>query len=278
MKQMLMGIALLAVGVFFNPPKFLESFSLFMPEAIAKSSSKDQKSIVSGRIPNFKIVINIPATELRFFEDEDLLRRIPIAVGQAIYPTPSNKVDRLSYIVWNPWWNPPDSEWARDAKPTPPGPGNPLGVVKMPLSNAVLLHGTDKPWSIGTPASHACIRMYNEDARSLAWTLQSHMTPYFDEDLLDQYAKEYWKSVQIQLPRSIPVYFIYEPIEVEDGEVNLHRDLYSRIRNKKEAIVATMMKQGFQHEEIDMKKLDKIVNEWRAAKTKVSFDVDDLVK
>jgi lipoprotein-anchoring transpeptidase ErfK/SrfK len=47
-------------------------------------------------------------------------------------------------------------------------PLNPLGVRAMYLGNTdYRIHGTDAPWTIGTPASHGCIRMFNEDVLEL---------------------------------------------------------------------------------------------------------------
>jgi lipoprotein-anchoring transpeptidase ErfK/SrfK len=68
----------------------------------------------------------------------------------------------------NPWWYPPDSDWAEGAEPIPPGPGNPLGTRWMGLSApAVGIHGTPDAASIGYSASHGCIRMHVPEAEWL---------------------------------------------------------------------------------------------------------------
>ena len=55
---------------------------------------------------------------------------------------------------------PAASDWAKDAKPIPPGPGNPLGTRWMGISSpAVGIHGTPDSASIGYSVSHGCIRM-----------------------------------------------------------------------------------------------------------------------
>lgn len=49
-------------------------------------------------------------------------------------------------------------------------PGGPFGVRWMRLNvpwGGYGIHGTDNPSSIGTPASHGCIRMHNEDVSKL---------------------------------------------------------------------------------------------------------------
>lgn len=216
MRQGLVGFALLVIGVI-GYPSFVHS--------------KDPG--LWSRYPDYKIIINIPATELRLYEGSDLIRAFPIAVGQQAYPTPSGK-DALSQIIWNPWWYPPESEWAKEEEITPPGPKNPLGIVKLPLSDALLMHGTNQEKSIGTPASHACIRLKNEDAKTLAWTLQSELTPHFDPSWLLTYSRQKKQTFWVKLPREVPVAFIYEPAEAKENQLFLYPDLYAKIKDKKE--------------------------------------------
>jgi L,D-transpeptidase catalytic domain len=82
-----------------------------------------------------------------------------IATGMAAYPTPTGDF-RIVTKQRNPWWYPPAADWAKGAKPVPPGPGNPLGTRWMGLNvGAVGIHGTPDAASIGYSASHGCIRM-----------------------------------------------------------------------------------------------------------------------
>ena len=90
-----------------------------------------------------------------------------VATGQSQYPTP---LGRFRVVVkWkNPWWYPPNSAWAKDLEPVPPGPGNPLGTRWMGISSpGVGIHGTPEPGSIGYSVSHGCIRMRIPDAEWL---------------------------------------------------------------------------------------------------------------
>ena len=92
---------------------------------------------------------------------------VSVATGSSRYPTP---LGRFSIVVkWrNPWWYPPDSDWARDKAPVPPGPSNPLGTRWMGISSpGVGIHGTPEPGSIGYSVSHGCVRMRISDAEWL---------------------------------------------------------------------------------------------------------------
>ncbi len=97
------------------------------------------------------------------------VRSFSIAVGMARYPTP---LGRFSVVVRerHPTWNPPNSDWAAGLGPVPPGPSNPLGTRWIGLSApGIGIHGTPQPWTVGTAASHGCIRMY---MREVEWLFE----------------------------------------------------------------------------------------------------------
>jgi lipoprotein-anchoring transpeptidase ErfK/SrfK len=91
----------------------------------------------------------------------------PVAVGQAAYPTPAGNFSVIQKQR-NPTWFPPSSPWAAGLGPVPPGVDNPLGTRWIGTSApAIGMHGTPVSSSIGTRASHGCIRMYIRDAERL---------------------------------------------------------------------------------------------------------------
>jgi lipoprotein-anchoring transpeptidase ErfK/SrfK len=113
------------------------------------------------------IVIHRGTNQLFLYRGTRFLRFFHVATGQSAYPTP---LGRFSIAVkWrNPWWYPPDSAWAKGAKPIPPGPGNPLGTRWMGLTApGVGIHGTPDAASIGYSVSHGCIRMRISEAEWL---------------------------------------------------------------------------------------------------------------
>lgn len=114
------------------------------------------------------IVVNRATNTLRLYSTTKLLRKFPVATGQAIYPTPQG-VFRIVKKQLNPWWYPPTYDaWAKGLSPVPPGPSNPLGTRWMGLSApGVGIHGTDAESSIGYSLSHGCIRMHVPDAEWL---------------------------------------------------------------------------------------------------------------
>jgi lipoprotein-anchoring transpeptidase ErfK/SrfK len=113
------------------------------------------------------VVIRRGSKKLYLYRGETLVRRFGVATGQASYPTPLGRFEIV--VKWrNPWWYPPDSDWAKGEDPIPPGPGNPLGTRWMGLSALLVgIHGTPDAASIGYSASHGCIRMLISDAEWL---------------------------------------------------------------------------------------------------------------
>ena len=110
------------------------------------------------------VVIFRGSNRLELFDGTRPVRTFRVATGQAQYPTPTG-FWHIVDMQQNPWWRPPDSDWAKGLEPIPPGPGNPLGTRWMGLdASGVGIHGTPDAASIGYSASHGCIRMYISDA------------------------------------------------------------------------------------------------------------------
>ena len=113
------------------------------------------------------VVIRRGSRKLYLYRGMTFVRRFTVAVGMPRYPTP---LGRFHVVVKlrNPTWNPPASDWAAGLGPVPPGPANPLGTRWIGLSApGIGIHGTPQPWTVGTAASHGCIRMYTREVEWL---------------------------------------------------------------------------------------------------------------
>ncbi len=128
--------------------------------------------IVGGNVLNAlsgQIVVDIGDLRLYLYRDGVLIKSYRVATGQPAYPTPTGTYSIVN-MQKDPTWLPPDSDWAKEAKPIPPGTENPLGTRWMGTSApGVGIHGVppSEDSSIGTYASHGCIRMHNWDAVDL---------------------------------------------------------------------------------------------------------------
>ena len=107
--------------------------------------------------------------KLRLFKNLKLRKTYGIAVGQAGYGTPAGQFRIVNKQV-NPAWHVPNSDWAGSlAGSVIPGgaPNNPLKARWLGVTGSVGIHGTGEPWSIGTRASHGCLRMKVPDVIDL---------------------------------------------------------------------------------------------------------------
>jgi hypothetical protein len=106
---------------------------------------------------------------LRLFKRLRYDRSYPIAVGAAGYDTPTGVFRIISKQV-DPPWHAPNRPWAGSyAGRTVAGgaPDNPLKARWLGVTGSVGIHGTAEPWTLGTRASHGCIRMHVSDVIDL---------------------------------------------------------------------------------------------------------------
>jgi lipoprotein-anchoring transpeptidase ErfK/SrfK len=114
------------------------------------------------------IVINRGAHKLSFFSHLALAKTYPIAVGRAGLETPAGLYD-IQWKETNPVWRVPNSPWAGAlaGKTIPAGPSNPIQARWMAFNGGAGIHGTSDDASIGSNASHGCVRMHIPDVIAL---------------------------------------------------------------------------------------------------------------
>jgi lipoprotein-anchoring transpeptidase ErfK/SrfK len=105
---------------------------------------------------------------LRLFKFLREVVSYPIAVGRVGLETPTGIYHVLERQV-DPSWHVPNDAWAGSlaGQTIPPGPGDPLVARWLGLGGGVGIHGTNEPFSIGSQASHGCIRMLVPDVIAL---------------------------------------------------------------------------------------------------------------
>jgi lipoprotein-anchoring transpeptidase ErfK/SrfK len=119
------------------------------------------------RLPAY-ITVDRSRFKLRLYEHLRLTRTYTVAVGQVGYDTPTG-LYRIQNKAVNPTWSVPFSDWTGSLAGAviPPGPANPLKARWLGIYGAVGIHGTDQSSSLGTAASHGCIRMAVPDVIDL---------------------------------------------------------------------------------------------------------------
>jgi len=115
------------------------------------------------------VMINRGAFRLTLFKGLKRVKSYPIAVGKVGLETPAGLYSIANKAI-NPAWHVPNSDWAGSlaGKVIPGGaPDNPIKSRWLGIHDGVGVHGTADRGSIGSNASHGCIRMLIEDVEAL---------------------------------------------------------------------------------------------------------------
>ncbi len=106
--------------------------------------------------------------KLRLYKQLTLVKEYTVAVGAVGFDTPAGLYHIQNKAV-DPTWTVPDSDWAGDlaGKVVPPGPDNPLKARWMGIFDGAGIHGTEETYSLGSAASHGCLRMAIPDVIEL---------------------------------------------------------------------------------------------------------------
>ncbi|PSR27976.1 MAG: hypothetical protein C7B47_06785 [Sulfobacillus thermosulfidooxidans] len=110
-----------------------------------------------------KIVINVVQRKLYLYRNNKLFHVYPVAVGKPETPSPRGEFVVTQKAIWGDGFG---TRWIRFSAP--------WGIYGI--------HGTNKPWSVGTVASHGCFRMYNHDVEQV-YALISLGTPVIVEGI-----------------------------------------------------------------------------------------------
>lgn len=234
--------------------------------------------VIAGFVtpPQMRIVVNIPAYRLDAYVGDSLARTLPIAPGMPRYRTPRGEF-AITSIQWNPWWIPPDSPWARKEKPMPPGPTNPMGRVKLNFEPLYYIHATPFENSIGSAASHGCMRMKTADAIDLARLAHRFGTPSMPADEVERFVMDTVTTRTVPLEAPIPISIRYDLVDVRDGSVTVYRDIYElATRSLRDAVYSALGASGVDTLRVDPQRVRELVR--RVPRAGRSATVDALLR
>jgi lipoprotein-anchoring transpeptidase ErfK/SrfK len=115
------------------------------------------------------ITVSKAEFKLRVFKRLKFSKSYQVAVGQPAYPTPEGRFSIQDKQI-DPVWSVPNSPWAGELGGSTVAGGsaaNPLKARWMGITDGVGIHGTGEDYSIGSAASHGCIRMHVADVKDL---------------------------------------------------------------------------------------------------------------
>jgi lipoprotein-anchoring transpeptidase ErfK/SrfK len=115
------------------------------------------------------VVVDRPNFKLRLYKNLHLVKTYSVAIGQAGYDTPAGEYHIDDKTINPTWYVPPNAAWAGSlaGQVIPPGPENPLKSRWLGFGGGRGIHGTADDASIGSAASHGCIRMHVSDVEAL---------------------------------------------------------------------------------------------------------------
>jgi hypothetical protein len=122
---------------------------------------------VASEYPTY-LTLDRASYTLRLWKNLKLAEEYTVAVGQEGLETPEGLYEIQNKEV-EPTWHVPESDWAGSlaGQSIPPGPSNPLKARWMGIYEGAGIHGTEETSSLGTSASHGCVRMSIEDVIEL---------------------------------------------------------------------------------------------------------------
>ena len=136
------------------------------------------KKEVAAEYPSY-LTLDRSTFTLRLWENLKLAKTYTVAVGMEGLETPEG-LYAIQEKEENPVWHVPLSDWAGSlaGQTIPPGPSNPIKARWMGIYEGAGIHGTEETYSLGSAASHGCVRMAIPDVEEL-YDLVEVGTPIF---------------------------------------------------------------------------------------------------
>lgn len=157
------------------------------PDIDAWLPEKGREVVIPSRfvLPSIRegVVVNLREYRLYFFpEDGSKVITYPVGIGAEESPSPV-VTTRVKLKIEKPNWYPPksvrteyfDEHGKKMKRIFYPGPDNPLGPFAIQLDlPEYFIHGTNKPFGIGTKVSRGCIRLDNTDLAKFVWEVPKY--------------------------------------------------------------------------------------------------------
>src|SRR5215467_7524563 len=243
------------------------------PPPLDKSALSDE--ITGGRIdhasfqnaqPDIRIDVNVPAFQMCFWQNGKLVNVYEIGVGRKDFPIDiSNR--KISQIIFNPEWVPPDSSWVNKDPKVSPGEHipatdsrNPLGKIKIPLGEGYLIHQSEKTADIGHLVSHGCIRMQQADLIDLAKKIIAAESLPVPADKM-QHALDSDDRLAVAVKRPIPISIRYDTLVVQQGILHVYPDVYARGTNTVPALRTDLAAVGVDAQHVDDTTLSRMLDQ-----------------
>ena len=207
------------------------------------------------------LIVNIPAFRLEAIEDGRRVLEMKVVTGNTDTPTPV-LADRMTAVVFSPYWNIPDDIVEREILPKAqrdpqylarnnmeidekgryrqmPGRGNSLGGVKFLFPNHFNVYLHDTPSRklferVERDFSHGCVRV--EQPLALAKYVLRDQPQWTEARISEAMTSGVEQSVPLKQP--LPIYLVYFTAWEERGSLKTVADVYGHDRRQTAATAA----------------------------------------
>jgi len=134
---------------------------------VHSTKPKVTRSEVASQYPSY-LTLDRATFTLRLWKHLKLAKAYTVAVGQEGLETPAG-LYHIQEKQENPSWHVPNSAWAGSlaGQVIPPGPEDPIKARWLGIFEGAGIHGTEELESLGSAASHGCVRMSIPDVIEL---------------------------------------------------------------------------------------------------------------
>lgn len=190
-----------------NARTLVPALGLALLPAFAGASERTAAPDPGLEASSARLEVDLSEKKLYVYNNGSLMNTFEVAIGTEEHPTPTGDftIDRL---IWNPGWvPPPDAEWAEDETAKEPGdPDNPMRGAKLFFKFPdYYIHGTNAPNTLGTAASHGCLRMREADVENLAKFIQQAGGETRSDEWFDRIQASETEETEITLPDPVPI-------------------------------------------------------------------------
>jgi hypothetical protein len=138
--------------------------------SVVRLSTHAVKAKITRHTLGPTIVVHVDTNRLDLYEGFSVSRSWSVATAKPGWITPDGEWTLYQKRENPTWYNPALDSWGAGLPAVVPGgPGNPMGTRALYITapGLIRIHGTTTPSSIGTYASHGCIRMHNAEVEEL---------------------------------------------------------------------------------------------------------------
>ena len=137
---------------------------------------------------------------------------------------------------------------------------NPLGPIKIPIGLPSLIHGGKSPAKLGTFASHGCVGLTTPQVQDFSKLLAQVAGGEISDKQLQSYFKDKTKTQVVKLNQAVPVELRYETIVVEDGKLQIYRDVYDQDTNTEANLRAVLEANGIKFEDLSEQERTEVLD------------------